>query len=141
MPLTILICLTLFLHFYSDFNLQIGGNLHDMKQQKWWEVQLKANHATSYERKLYRFDWIVALFIHSTVWALVTFAPVIYLLRDQPFVVLPLLVGNVILHAVIDNAKANYRVISLLSDQLLHLGQIAITLAWCIFRCCVATPN
>lgn len=38
-----------------------------------------------------------------------------------------LFVGNAIIHALVDDAKANMRVINLITDQTIHVAQILIS--------------
>jgi len=123
-----IIALTLVLHFMSDFNLQIGAKLHDMKQRAWWKAQLEKLDKTDARR--YRHDWLCALVIHSFVWSAITFAPILWMTESGLLIVLCLLV-NTGLHAYIDHAKANELALSLVEDQLLHIAQIGMTLwAW-----------
>ena len=118
-----LFILVLLLHFIADFNLQIGAKLHDMKQKSWWKEQLKS--VSAYEARNYRHDWICALFIHSFVWSVVTFLPLIFRVNTAGAVAC--VVVNTIVHAYIDNAKANGRVLNLIEDQVGHLIQIIVT--------------
>ena len=126
-----IVVLTLVLHFISDFNLQIGAKLHDMKQRAWWKAQLEKLDKT--DTRKYRHDWVCALLIHSFVWSAITFAPMLWITESGLGIVLCLLV-NTGLHALIDHAKANKLVLSLVEDQMLHVAQIGMTLlAWTAF--------
>lgn len=112
----------IFLHIFDDFHLQ--GILADMKQKSWWEEQIKDS--------LYKHDYIIALFIHAFSWSFMIALPVIayygWITRiDIIFVI----VLNCIVHAYIDDKKANKKTLNLVEDQLLHLFQIITT--WYIF--------
>ena len=111
-----LMCLGL--HFFVDYTLQ--GWLAQAKCRSWWEE--------NYPQELYRHDWICALFCHSLYWTLFTFAPIIYLWDSPSSGLAVLLTGNFAIHAITDDMKANARKISLCTDQLVHLGQIVLTI-------------
>lgn len=118
-----LVILTLALHFISDFNLQIGARLHEMKQKEWWTRMFEEYGII--DNKKYRNDWFVCLLIHSFVWTAITFAPMIWLYGNK-FITYCVLGFEFVVHAMIDNAKANDMTINLVEDQLWHLGQIAL---------------
>ena len=123
-----IVVLTLFLHFISDFNLQRGAKLHDMKQRAWWKAQLEKLDKT--DARKYRYDWVCALLIHSFMWSAITFAPVLWMTESGLGIAI-CLATNTGLHAYIDHAKANELALSLVEDQLLHIVQIGMTLwAW-----------
>jgi len=116
---------TLFLHIVDDFYLQ--GILANMKQREWWEEH--------YNDKLYRHDYIVALLIHSMSWSFMIHLPTLVYLymagHDLNFFSLSLLL-HALLHSLIDNAKANDHSINLITDQLMHVGQIITALITCL---------
>lgn len=120
-----IIVITLVLHFISDFNLQIGAKLHEMKQKSWWEKQLDKD--SSLDPRLYRYDWICALLIHSFVWSAITFAPILSTV-ESGIGIAYCLIPNIAIHAMVDHAKANGHAMSLIEDQVCHLMQIGITL-------------
>lgn len=123
-----IVVLTIVLHFISDFNLQIGAKLHDMKQRAWWKAQLAKFDKADTSR--YRHDWVCALLIHSFVWSAITFAPILWAMESVVGIAICLL-ANTAVHAWIDHAKANEYALSLVEDQVLHFIQIAMTLwAW-----------
>lgn len=118
-----LIILILVLHFISDFNLQIGAGLHETKQKEWWTRMFK-DHGII-DNKRYRNDWLVCLLIHSFVWTVVTFAPLIWL-HGNEFTTYIVLTFEFVIHAMVDHVKANDKIINLAQDQMFHLVQIAI---------------
>ena len=107
----------LFLHVVDDFYLQ--GVLAKMKCRSWWSEQ--GNEPKN------RYDFIAALIAHSFSWTCMIMLPIAvtsYTLSGLFYVVFAV---NVIIHAITDNAKANEKRISLVVDQLIHVGQVVGT--------------
>ena len=119
-----LLIFMIFAHITDDYYLQ--GWLASAKTKNWWEKNAP--------NKLYSKDYIMALFCHSLSWSIMIFLPIlIYSLYNQIdlnwfYLVLPI---NLIIHAVIDDLKANKFKINLIIDQSIHFIQIFIT--WLIF--------
>lgn len=113
--------LVLLLHFIADFTLQ--GILADLKQKSWW---MAACNKFNVDYSKYQYDYICGLVCHSLYWTLFTFMPLLYLSNNIIFCS-SLIVFNTLVHAIIDDIKANKHKINLVQDQLLHLVQIAIT--------------
>ena len=68
MKILILICM-IFMHIVDDYYLQ--GVLASMKQKQWWEKNAPD--------KLYKYDYIVALIMHSFSWTfMIMIIPTIY---------------------------------------------------------------
>ena len=108
--------LMLFCHIMSDFGLQ--GILINMKQKSWWEKQ------EGYNDK-YKYDYLVSLGIHSFCWTFCVMLPVFCVSGFKVSLSLGIvLVLHAILHGVIDDAKANAKMINLIYDQGFHLIQI-----------------
>lgn len=111
----------LFAHLVDDYYLQ--GFLASAKQKSWWKENAPD--------KLYRYDYIIALVEHAFSWTFVTMLiPAIYLLKTTGSIqstYLALFILNWIIHAMIDNAKANLKKINLVQDQLFHIFQVYIT--------------
>lgn len=104
-----------FCHIADDYYLQ--GWLASAKQKSWWEKNSPD--------KLYKHDYIAALFMHSFSWTfMVMLVPTIYIIlfggKYYPLV----FVVNIIIHMITDNLKANAKVINLWQDQLIHMIQI-----------------
>jgi len=117
-------------HLISDFYLQ--GILCDLKQKEWWEEQLKKliykTNNTEVQHKLftkYKHDYIAGLLCHALMWSLVTFLPLMLVCGARLFSCV--VEGNFVLHAVVDNMKANTHSINLVQDQLIHLLQVEAT--------------
>ena len=113
----------IFLHIVDDYCLQ--GILASMKQKVWW--QENASDA------MYRFDYIVALIAHSFSWAFMIMLPVVvaYNCGINLHVYSIALLANMIIHAIIDDLKANKKKINLIVDQSIHIVQILAT--WLYF--------
>lgn len=119
-----LLIFMIFAHIIDDYYLQ--GWLASAKTKNWWEKNAP--------NKLYSKDYIMALFCHSLSWSIMVFLPIlIYSLYNQIdlnwfYLALPI---NLIIHAIIDDLKANKFKINLIIDQSIHFIQIFIT--WIIF--------
>ena len=104
-----------FCHIVDDYYLQ--GWLASAKQKSWWDKNSPD--------KLYKHDYIAALFMHSFSWTfMMMLVPTICIIlfggRYYPLV----FVANLIIHMITDNLKANVKVINLWQDQLIHMIQI-----------------
>lgn len=109
-----------FCHIVDDYYLQAIGPLASMKQKSWWEA--------NYPKKLYKYDYLVALLMHSLSWAFMIMLPVaFYLAWDVGVSFAVVFVLNTVCHAFVDNAKANWLSINLITDQLIHMVQIIVT--------------
>lgn len=119
MKILLLLAMT-FMHIVDDYYLQ--GWLASAKQKSWWKQNAPD--------ELYKHDYIMALFMHSFSWAfMIMIIPTIYALTiaaNVPLIV-SLFVGNLCVHMVVDDMKANKKEINLIQDQLIHLTQIVIT--------------
>ena len=112
----------IFLHIIDDYKLQ--GILASMKQKKWWEEQKEY-------KKLYKYDYIPALIEHSFSWTFMVMLPIAVMLRfDIGWWVIAYIM-NMIIHAFVDDLKANKFKINLVVDQTIHIIQIVVT--WLIF--------
>ena len=124
----------IFLSIVDDFYLQ--GILASMKQEDWWKK--------NYPQKLYKDDYIIALGIHSFSWSFMMQLPVaiLYLIigasENRWDIFFYVLGGNTLIHAMVDNLKANEKVINLKTDQLIHYIQTTVSaiilLLWVLKR-------
>lgn len=107
----------IFLHIVDDYILQ--GKLANFKQKQWW--------IDNYPNKLYKYDYITALIVHSFSWTFMIMLPIMLLiqLNNEKFIII--FICNIATHAIIDDLKANKLKINLTIDQLIHLIQIIIT--------------
>lgn len=115
--------LMIFAHIVDDYYLQ--GILASMKQKAWW--QENASDA------MYRFDYIIALTAHSFSWAFMIMFPIViaYNFGINPHVYCIVSLINMVVHAIVDDLKANKKKINLIIDQSIHLVQILVT--WLYF--------
>lgn len=116
----------IFLHIVDDYYLQ--GWLASAKQKEWWKQNAP--------NPLYKYDYVMALFMHSFSWSfMVMLLPTYYALNSQYAEDIGVVVGqvivtfilNLIIHMITDNAKANQRKINLIQDQTIHMIQIVVT--------------
>lgn len=120
----LLLLIMIFLHIVDDYRLQ--GILASLKQKSWWKENAPD--------ELYKYDYIIALFMHSFSWAfMIMIVPSIYLLtrldnmRKSVILISIFLIVNLFMHMHVDDLKANRKRINLFGDQLLHLLQIVDT--------------
>lgn len=118
MPKLFVLMTMVFFHIVDDYYLQ--GILASLKQKSWWTKNAP--------NKLYRFDYIVALVMHSFSWAFMVMLPIAVLHHMNPPGLFYLcFAANAVIHALVDHAKANMGKINLVTDQALHLAQIVAT--------------
>ena len=125
----LILFIILYLHIYDDYYAQ--GILASMKQREWWEKQYTGSIANKdKQRELYgRAE-------HAFSWAFITHLPYLIMVVINPALV-PLyiisVIVNTVIHAIVDNTKANKKKINLITDQSIHFGQILVTwLVWCL---------
>lgn len=100
----------------DDYYLQ--GVLAKMKQRSWWEENAP--------QKEYKNDYKVALIMHSFSWSFMIMLPYIFLEANQAAIVIAIGI-NTVIHAIVDDLKANKKKINLVEDQKIHLIQIYCT--------------
>ena len=106
-------------HIVDDFYLQ--GNLAKMKQKVWWEKLFEY-------KSLYKYDYKMALLIHSMSWSIMILIPSMILLPTvSSYLLLGAFIINTIIHYWIDNEKCNKFHINLMADQTIHLLQVIVT--------------
>ena len=108
----------IFCHIVDDYYLQ--GWLASAKQKSWW--------AQNAPDKLYRHDYIVALFMHSFSWTfMIMLLPTIYEIINSGVWSPLLFISNLIVHMIVDDLKSNKKKINLIQDQTVHIIQIFAT--------------
>lgn len=112
-------------HLDNDFRKQ--GILASMKQKSWWEQQEGYNDT-------YEFDYIAALWAHAIWWGIELHIPVIayiwykgQLTPAHIGLLVFVMVVQIATHKIIDDAKANLKLINLMIDQSLHAFQIVVS--------------
>lgn len=110
--------LMIFCHIVDDYYLQ--GWLASAKQKKYWQ-----DNAPD---RLYKFDYIWALLMHSFSWVFMVMLPIAYIMNfNIPFMFVIVFISNILIHAFVDDLKANRKKINLTQDQTIHLMQIYFT--------------
>ena len=110
--------LMIFCHIVDDYYLQ--GWLASAKQKQWWQDNAP--------QALYKYDYIWALLMHSFSWSFMIMLPIAFFYNFEVSGVFGVvLLINAVIHAFVDNLKANARVINLWVDQTCHMIQIAYT--------------
>lgn len=115
--------LMIFLHIIDDYTLQ--GWLASAKQKKYWTENAP--------QEIYKYDYICALLVHSFSWAFMIMLPIAFIKSfniDLLFVLF--LIDNMLIHAYVDNEKANKFTINLWQDQIIHFIQIIFTFIFLI---------
>lgn len=113
----IILFVMIFCHIVDNYYLQ--GWLASAKQRNYWKENCP--------EKLYRYDYICALCIHAYSWSFMISLPIIIYKNfhiNIIFIICFLL--NIMIHAYVDNLKANKKVINLVADQSIHICQILI---------------
>lgn len=126
-PDAFMLLIMVFMHVIADYNLQ--GILAQLKQISWW----KANYPDGDNSN----DYVMALFMHSFAWAFLIMLPIVtYMMylgvfNDTIWVdaTCCLFALNLMVHMLVDHAKANCKIFNLVVDQVAHLLQIALTWA------------
>lgn len=114
-----IVLMMVFCHIVDDYFLQ--GILASLKQKEWWKKQEQY-------KDLYKYDYIVALLMHSFSWTFMIMLPIALINSFEiGAIFLIVFVLNVITHAIVDDLKANKFKINLIIDQTIHLIQIVIT--------------
>lgn len=109
----------LFMHIVDDYYLQ--GILASMKQKAWWTKQ------ESY-KEMYKYDYVVALIMHSFSWAFMVMMPIAFAMSFAVTVGFAIVfTSNAAMHCAVDNLKANKMKINLVQDQSIHVIQIVAT--------------
>ena len=117
---TILLLCMLFCHIVDDYYLQ--GWLASAKQKSWWE-----NNAPE---ELYKNDYIMALCEHAFSWTfIIMLIPTIYIYFNlcNVGIYLFMFCFNWAIHCIVDDSKANKKMINLIQDQLVHISQVILT--------------
>ena len=117
----ILFCM-IFFHIVDDYYLQ--GWLASAKQKSWWEQNAPD--------RLYKYDYLMALFMHSFSWSFMIMFPLTVYIIIVGGTWYPLLyIINLLIHFYVDDLKCNRKKINLIQDQCIHLIQIIVT--WILY--------
>ena len=124
MAILVVLLLMILAHIVDDFYLQPMSGLNKLKQRAYWE-----NHISgSLRDSIYKHDYIVGLIIHSISWSIAILLPIFIYYKWHPHWFVYIAFGvNAIVHAIVDDLKANRGKLNLIADQLIHLIQIGLT--------------
>ena len=115
------------MHIVDDYYLQ--GILASMKQKGWWKKQ------ESY-KEFYKYDYIVALIMHSFSWAFMVMMPMAFAMSFSVTIGFAVtLLANAAIHCIVDDLKANKKKINLVHDQSIHAAQIIVTFVLFLVFC------
>ena len=108
----------IFCHIVDDYYLQ--GWLSQAKQKSYWKKNAPD--------EMYKHDYIVALVMHAMLWSFMIMLPIaIYWSFNVNALFAVVWTINAIIHAIVDDLKANKKIINLVYDQSIHMIQIALT--------------
>ena len=117
----------IFMHIVDDYYMQ--GILANLKQKSWW-----IKNAPKEKLPLYKNDYIVALACHAFSWSFMIHIPtLLYVYKivsysDTDLINIEIcIVIMAIVHAIVDNEKANRYRINLVTDQFIHFMQICFS--------------
>ena len=116
-----------YMHIIDDYVLQ--GILANLKQKRWWKEHSSA--------ELYKHDYTIALIEHAFSWSFSISIPLLItgLLLQNHLLIINCCysyIYNTIIHAIVDNLKANEYKINLITDQCIHFIQIIATWLICM---------
>lgn len=118
MNMVFVLLLMIFFHIVDDYYLQ--GWLASAKQKEWWEKNAP--------QPLYKDDYIWALIMHSFSWSFMIMLPIAFVLSFEVGFLFIICFGiNALIHAIVDDLKANKKKINLWTDQMIHIAQIIVT--------------
>lgn len=113
-----LLCM-IFCHIADDYYLQ--GILAKLKQKFFWKMNAPD--------KMYEYDYIIALIMHSLSWSFMVMLPLLVNFDFYPPALFFVLYAvNTAVHSIVGDLKANKRQINLIADQSIHIVQILATL-------------
>lgn len=81
---------------------------------------------------LYKYDYLMALFIHCLSWSIMIHIPIICTGIDTTILFCSIGI-NLLIHFIVDHLKCNMGKINLIIDQTIHFIQIIVT--FLIFKC------
>lgn len=113
----LLLCM-IFCHVVDDYYLQ--GWLAQDKQKIYW-----TNCPSEY-----KYDYIWVSIMHAFSWSFMIMLPIMVVSGfTVSWIFVVVFVVNLLVHAFVDDSKANKKKINLWQDQLIHMLQIIITFA------------
>ena len=123
----LLLLLCMWMHVLDDFVLQ-KACLCELKQRDWWQKLI----GHEFKATKYAQDYIMALVMHAISWSVSIALPLILyslytgMALDCLFFWTACCV-NAVIHAFVDDMKANRLMLNLVDDQAIHIVQIVVT--------------
>ena len=122
----IVLIFMLYMHIIDDYKIQ--GILASMKQKDWWKKNAPD--------EIYQNDYLMALYEHAFCWTVSINIPIlvysllcnVHINRVQ-FILTFFCMWMI--HAIVDNLKANDHFINLITDQIIHILQVIS--CWLLF--------
>lgn len=106
----VLLCM-IFLHLIDDYKLQ--GILASFKQKEWWKQNAPDEK--------YKYDYIVALLEHAFMNSFMIHIPIyLWICKNELALTITIIIST-ILHAIVDDGKANKKIYNLFQDQIIHI--------------------
>ena len=113
-------------HIIDDFVLQ-PICLSNLKQKSYWNDLIREYTANGINTKKYSNDYYAGLIVHGLSWSIMIMLPIMFMLPISGLLLIGCIIINMIVHAYVDDLKANKYKINLIEDQLTHLLQIWVT--------------
>jgi hypothetical protein len=109
----------------DDFVFQVQ-KLNVLKQKSEWVSYI--GNLDDFNRSKYKYDYIMATLIHGFSWSIMVHLPFIVINGFKDSLVLSvIIIIQAILHAFVDDLKANRYKINLWQDQTFHIMQTMIS--------------
>jgi len=125
-----IIFLMILLHILDDFVLQTAV-LNKLKCKSWWEENVnpvyKATLRKGYKTNIYENDYKIALFIHGLSWSIMIHLPIMIFMSYNQLLMAIMIISQAVIHAIIDDLKANKHEINLITDQVVHFVQMCLS--------------
>lgn len=125
-----IILLSFLAHIMADFVIQ-PVCLSQMKCKSWWVKECEKNNV---DFKNYRSDYISAMLMHAMSWSAMILLPYMFMIPISNWLLIKLFLGNAVVHAFVDDQKANRFKINLWEDQIIHLVQLLVTFYIVVFN-------
>lgn len=101
----------------------------NLNKKNWWISECQ-KQSISIEK--YKYDYLMALLIHSISWSIMIHLPIMLCTNISDFKLFLSVLINTLIHFTIDDLKANREKLNLIYSQLIHLLQIIITFIFLI---------
>ena len=116
-------------HIFTDFNLQ--GWLAQSKQKDYWSTIFPNMEDKKDKSNMYKNDYKCCLLMHSLFWSFMIMLPIFLFSTNSIKILVIVYIINTIFHYIIDDLKANKKIINLIDDQIIHIIQLLFTLLLC----------